>query len=276
MPDLREMLGKAREEEAQRAKRKITKGVRPDRILRGEIQFGEGGQIITQSESTFSLSPNDGACPHPTKPDESSKQPAYKIEAKPRSIRGQTEAKPGTELRPNRVLIEAKLGSSNNSKHINRGQTEAKPGTELRPHSRPIRGQTEAKPGTELRPSQSISSLDGLQYKILLLIFDHCKRTREKQTPPIAVEHITETCKTTYHAARKAIQRLEQKGVLKRAEFKVGRSGWTKYEIPNTSYQEILQYETEANKRPNRGQTEANKRPIRGQTEANKRPNRGQ
>jgi len=71
------------------------------------------------------------------------------------------------------------------------------------------------------------------------------------------MDHISKNCKTTYHAARKAIQRLEQKEFLKRAEFKVGRSGWTKYEIPDATYQELLQNETEANSRPIRGQTEA-------------------
>jgi len=183
-------------------------------------------------------------------------EPIPETEVKPRPIRGQTEAKPGTELRPNRGQIEAIPHSMVVLTDDNRGQTEAKPGTELRPHSRPIRGQTEAKPGTELRPNSSVSSIDGLQREILLLIFEYCKRAREKQTPPIAVEHISESCRTTYHAARKAIQRLEQKGMLKRAAFKVGRSGWTKYEVPEVAYQELLQNETEAKLRPIRGRTE--------------------
>ena len=181
---------------------------------------------------------------------------AAEIEAKPSSNRGQTEAKLGTELRPIRGQTEAEKEQQESSKSLNRGQTEAKPRPELRPHSRPNRGQTEAKLGTELRPKCTVFSLDGLQREILLLIFNHCKRARAKQSPPIAVEHISKSCKTTYHAARKAIQRLEQKEFLKRTEFKVGRSGWTKYEIPDAAYQELLQNETEANSRPIRGQTE--------------------
>ncbi len=174
-------------------------------------------------------------------------------ESKPSPNRGQIEAKPGTELRPNRGQTEAEKGDLEAWESHNRGQIEAK----SRPNSRPNRGQIEAKPGTELRPRFTVLSLDGLQREILLLIFNHCKRARTKQSPPIAVDHISKSCRTTYHAARKAIQRLEEKEFLKRTEFKVGRSGWTKYEIPDSVHHELLQIETEANSRPIRGQTEA-------------------
>jgi predicted transcriptional regulator len=96
-----------------------------------------------------------------------------------------------------------------------------------------------------------------LQRQIVFLIHSHCKRIRSEVSPPIAIEHIIETCGTTYHAARKAIQRLEQKGIVLRAEFKSGRSGWTKYELPNDVFQEMMQNEFEAKPRPIRGQTEA-------------------
>lgn len=39
MPNLKEMLEQAKKDESQRPRPKIMKGIRPDKILRGEIQF---------------------------------------------------------------------------------------------------------------------------------------------------------------------------------------------------------------------------------------------
>jgi DNA-binding transcriptional regulator PaaX len=43
---------------------------------------------------------------------------------------------------------------------------------------------------------------------------------------------------------RTTIQRLEKKGCIRRIEFKNGRGGWTRYELPESIYHEVLRSET--------------------------------
>ena len=78
----------------------------------------------------------------------------------------------------------------------------------------------------------------------------------DKLSPPLTTEYISTSCHTTKYAAQKAIQRLEGKNILNRFEFKNGRGGWTRYEIPEGIYQEILAQEL----RPKLGQTSAKPR----------------
>ena len=46
-------------------------------------------------------------------------------------------------------------------------------------------------------------------------------------------------------AAQGSTRRLEQKKLLRRGEYKNGRGGWTRYELPNELFQELLQLETQ-------------------------------
>ena len=102
----------------------------------------------------------------------------------------------------------------------------------------------------------SFSSLGGLQRKITLFIYEECKFAREKISPPLAIEHLSECCKTSVLSAQKTIQRLTKKEILLRKEFKNGRGGWTRYEIPHSIFQEILHIETNDKLRTNIGQME--------------------
>jgi hypothetical protein len=49
-------------------------------------------------------------------------------------------------------------------------------------------------------------------------------------------------------SVKKTIQRLERKQLLIRAEFKSGRSGWTKYRLSESIHQEILDLDNNAKK----------------------------
>ena len=115
-----------------------------------------------------------------------------------------------------------------------------------------VRAQLRTEVGTKLEQSQNkvrtklpFSSVVGLQRRIILFIFEATKTSREKLTAPIAVQNLADACQTTSMAAQVTIRRLEKKGFLLRGEYKDGRGGWTRYEIPNDLFQELLQLETQ-------------------------------
>ncbi|CAL7962275.1 conserved hypothetical protein [Gammaproteobacteria bacterium] len=101
----------------------------------------------------------------------------------------------------------------------------------------------------------NFSSLVGLQRSIVLFLYEICKASRDKTTASLSIEHVAYSCKTTKSSAQKTIQRLEKKHILKRTEFKNGRSGWTRYELPEGVYQEILYNETQDKLKTNLGQS---------------------
>jgi len=79
------------------------------------------------------------------------------------------------------------------------------------------------------------------------MVFSECKTLRSRTTTPLTIENIAAYCDTTKSAGRKAIQRLEEKGLLLRTCFKAGPGGWTQYELPDHMYKEILAKETTLN-----------------------------
>ncbi len=96
----------------------------------------------------------------------------------------------------------------------------------------------------KVRTNEAFLTLVGLQRHITLFLYDCCKASRNKQTEPLSNFGIAESCKTTTQSARKTIQRLEMKGIISRAEYKDGRGGWTRYELPDFLFQEVLRIET--------------------------------
>ena len=80
----------------------------------------------------------------------------------------------------------------------------------------------------------------GLQRSLVFVIFNECKINRTKITNPISIEYLAKACNSNVFSIKKSIQRLEKKGIIFRAEFKNGRSGWTKYELTENVYKEII------------------------------------
>ena len=155
----------------------------------------------------------------------------------------QTQDKGGTNLRQNKDKLKTNAGQ--NVKTQDKGETEIE--TKFETNT----GQTWDKTRIEI----NFSSLVGLQRNIVLFLYEICKASRDKTTHSLSIEHIAISCKTTKSSAQKTIQRLEKKHVLKRVEFKNGRSGWTRYELPEWIYQEILHNETQDKLKANLGQT---------------------
>ena len=153
------------------------------------------------------------------------------------------EGKPSAKVEPKLSQSEAKVEPTKMPETDKLSQSWAK----VEPQVEPKLGQSEAK--VEPNPC-SFAILVGLQRCIIQFVFDASKLSRDRQTDPMAIGHIAEMAKTTVGAARKAIQRLEKKGVLMRPEYKDGRGGWSRYEVSDDIFREMILGETRAKVEP--------------------------
>jgi predicted transcriptional regulator len=186
-----------------------------------------------------------------------------------KTIKKQTEINHKDSLWETQDKLETNLGQTQDKLETNSGQTQDKPRTELRTNSRTNLGQTQDKLRTNLGQTQdkprtnlgqttikeSFLSLTGLQKEITLYLYENCKLSRDKITSQLTINNIATSCNTSEKSIHKSIQRLEKKGVIIRNKFKCGRGGWTKYEVVDYIFQEILHYETQDKLRTNLGQT---------------------
>ncbi len=168
------------------------------------------------------------------------------------NVREITEHKPDT----NRAQSEHKLDTNRAQTEHNRNndltETEHKPDTQ--PDTQPSTNwtQTEHKPSTK----SHYSSLVGMQRKLLIFLIDDCKNTRSRITQEMSLEHLAESLKAAIGGLKTTLRRLEKKGFIRLIEFKNGRGGWRKYEIPNDVYQELMRLHLESKLNTNRTQTE--------------------
>jgi hypothetical protein len=104
----------------------------------------------------------------------------------------------------------------------------------------------------------TFSELVGLQRDIIIFICHECKNSRSRITEALTLEHMAMSLKRSTGAIRTTIQRLEKKGCLLRAGFKNGRGGWSRYELPDSIYHDVLRSET-SNKLATNSQQSGNK-----------------
>ena len=159
----------------------------------------------------------------------------------------------GTELEPKWSQSGAKVGTELEPKWSRDFPLQEKVEPQLEPHHEPKWSQS----GAKVEPKSSISSLVGLQKKLIFFMFDASKQSRGRVTFPLSIQHISNFLETTSSATKKAIQRLEKKGVISRVEFKDGRAGWTKYELTDSIFQDLLLVESRAKAEPKWSQSGA-------------------
>ena len=87
---------------------------------------------------------------------------------------------------------------------------------------------------------ESFSSLSGLLSRIVRLAFEDCIRRGEKVTGPLSSEFVARGVESTVASVKKSIQRLDQRRILIRTEYKDGRGGWSRYQLHSQIYQELL------------------------------------
>lgn len=100
------------------------------------------------------------------------------------------------------------------------------------------------------------SKLVGLQRELILFICNECKNSRSKTTEALTLEYIAKALQRSNGAVKTTLQRLEAKGCLIRVEFKNGRGGWSRYEVPDIIYHDALRNETDNKAATNRQQTD--------------------
>ena len=99
--------------------------------------------------------------------------------------------------------------------------------------------------GIKLGSKVRYCKLSGYQRKVMDVLFSESFKTGERFSPPLTIEFISFESKIPSKEALKvAIKRLLKKDFLIRHDFKNGRGGWTRYEIPEKVYNEIRQTET--------------------------------
>ncbi len=162
--------------------------------------------------------------------------------------REQSDNKPTTKLATNRQ----QTGNRSTEASGIKIETANKVTTEPTTLSATKWQQTDSKVAT----NPVFSSLVGLQRNIILFIYSSCKLARSKSTDALTLEHIAQTLQTSSGSVKTTLQRLEKKNYIERISFKNGRGGWSKYELSEILFRELLQLETENKVTTNWQQTE--------------------
>ncbi|MDP1575124.1 MAG: hypothetical protein Q8L78_09380 [Coxiellaceae bacterium] len=116
--------------------------------------------------------------------------------------------------------------------------------------------QTTHKLNTNSTQIAHISTIIGVQRMILLFVFEECKKARSYITEPLSIFHIAANLEIASGSVKTSISRLCEKNFLKINRFKNGRGGWSVYEIPDSTYKELLQMETQHKLHTNYTQSE--------------------
>ncbi len=106
--------------------------------------------------------------------------------------------------------------------------------------------QSTNKPVTE-NGDLSLDKVSSFQRKILQTIFQEIQTNPfEKETRPLNIGQLGELLEITdgkgFESLRIVILRLEKSGFLIKTKVKTGRSGWTKYCLPNFMFDQLLKY----------------------------------
>jgi len=87
------------------------------------------------------------------------------------------------------------------------------------------------------------SSLVGLQRKTLHVIFQLCKLNGSNTTTKTTSEYLSSLVGSNKNTVKTTLNRLKQKNLIEIESYKVGRSGWIKYKIPQNIYVDLLKRE---------------------------------
>jgi hypothetical protein len=146
-----------------------------------------------------------------------------------------------------------------NKSGTNREQNGNNSGTQPGTHSGTIREQFGNKSGTKreqfgnkpgtnreqikntCKKETSLSMLTGLQREVIVYIYNLCKTSGTKSTNKISLDFISSGLQKNAEIVKTTIKRLNKKGCLIRLDFKPGRGGWSKYELPDNIFRELLQ-----------------------------------
>jgi DNA-binding MarR family transcriptional regulator len=145
-------------------------------------------------------------------------------------------AEVATNLDQSSNKVTTNLDQSSNSALSTDSEKDAKVATQLTTEPRTKLKQSSNKVAT----NPSLEAITGLQRDALFFIYENCRYAGSKTSTPIAIKNLAEAIKCSVRTARVTIQRIEKKGYVTRLEYKDGRGGWTKYQLPNEIYSQLL------------------------------------
>lgn len=105
--------------------------------------------------------------------------------------------------------------------------------------------QTTHKPNTNLTQTANITALVGLQKRLLIFMFNECKKVCSRHTPPLTISYMGEHLNIAVGSIKTSVARLCDKAFITIESYKNGRGGWSVYEIPDDIYKELLHMETQ-------------------------------
>ena len=169
------------------------------------------------------------------KVDTAPEETEHKVVTKPDTNRAQSEHKPDTELDTNRTQTDHKADTQKRDLDTKWAQSEHTTGHKKNTK----RTQTEHKLDTNLQ----LSTVVGIQRKILFYMFHDCKNNRSKITSELTILDIAQNANVKESSVKTTIRRLQEKGFINRTAYKNGRGGWSCYELAESIYQDILRHE---------------------------------
>ncbi len=88
--------------------------------------------------------------------------------------------------------------------------------------------------------NSSVEALSGIQQNVLRFIYYSCRESGGKVSSAISIKNLAISVRASVGVARTSANRLERKGFIRRFEYKDGRGGWTRYELPDEVYRQLL------------------------------------
>ncbi|KTC95660.1 hypothetical protein, partial [Legionella erythra] len=98
-------------------------------------------------------------------------------------------------------------------------------------------------PVLEKNPQISFSKLVGNQRAIIIALYKNIKINKSDTTDELTLESISKLTQVNQKSLKNTLFRLNNAGILIRADQKVGRGGWVKYKINTQIIREIQQKE---------------------------------
>jgi hypothetical protein len=157
-----------------------------------------------------------------------------------------------TEKNTDKTVIESRQRADNEPTKL---PTKVRQNNDKIPAQTPTQTQTISRQNGDITehnkvPYNRFSKLVGIQRKIIIFIYDCLKISREKHTNELTSSHISLSIEEKHDSVTRTMERMLKSGLLVRYDSKKGRGGWSKYEISEQLFLEIVQLET--NNRLNR------------------------
>ena len=156
----------------------------------------------------------------------------------------QTSAKPSSNHSSNVVQTSAKPSSApldamdSSGAYIVQTSFESRPKPSSDYSSNVV--QTSAKPSSDFE----FDSLSPIQQRLLLFLSEHGQQTRSEISSALNGAMLAERLECGLEGVRTAVKRLVANNLLNVVSVKSGKSGWTKYQLPEHVFQALLKHQT--------------------------------